>query len=195
MIHTYRWDESRFDDCAGVPSSMDAAGGPPSWRACAGRRLANAAMPLRPAATINSRIMKSPNSLLLKALGDPTATGKSNYVTNPRGTAISGLKSGYFTGLGADFRVEKSNCADAAGRATAGFLASSRAGKVELSSRPPAATARRTHGAVGCRALGPTQAIKTPSRLADRPLGQHSMGTAGTETAPAFRHRATGVQE
>jgi seryl-tRNA synthetase len=139
--------------------------------------------------------MKSPNPFLFKALGDLATSEKSNYATTQRGTAISGLKRGHFAGLGADFRTEKSNCADAAGRATTGFLAANRLGKVELFSWPPAAAVRRTDETVTCGALRLVQTIKTPSRLAGRPRRQHSTGIVGTETAPAFRHRAKGALE
>ena len=151
-------------------------------------------MALCRAATIESRIMKSPNPFLFKALGDLATSEKSNYATTQRGTAISGLKRGHFAGLGADFRTEKSNCADAAGRATTGFLGWSRLRKVELSTQTAATPIGGTDETVTYRTLRPVQAIKTPSRLADRPRRQHSMGIVGTEMAPAFRRRTTGAR-
>lgn len=87
---------------------------------------------------IKSRIVKSQKPFWLKALGDSTAAGKSNYGTDLPGTAIQRLKAGFFSGLGAKFRAEKSNCENAAGRATTEFLASVSLRKVELSSHPTA---------------------------------------------------------
>lgn len=195
MIYTCRWDESRFDDSRACRPAWTPLAGHPRGDSVASRLWANAATALCRAAAIESRIMKSPIPLLIRALGHLTAAEKSNYATTLRGTAISGLKTGHFAGLGADSRAGKSNCADAASRATTGFFAENRLGKVELSSRPPAAAVRRTYQTVTCGASRLIQAIKTPSRLAGRPRRQHSMGIVGTETAPAFRHRAKGARE
>jgi hypothetical protein len=141
-------------------------------------------MALCRAATIESRIMKSPNPFLFKALGDLATAEKSNYATTQRGTAISGLKRGHFAGLGADLRTEKSNCADAAGRATTGFLGWSRLKKVELSNRLLATAARRTDETVRDEALRPSPSDQNTLPISRSSPRARLVGIAGDRNGP-----------